>query len=248
MLKGKVAVITGSSRGIGKEIAHLFLQNHAKVVICGSTKENASKTLEDFVSMGFSETDMMAVGMDMRDMDSIQNCIQEIIQMFGRIDVLVNNAGITSSASLLDTSDSAFQNMFDINVFGTVKVTREVVKYMKETGGSIINTSSMVGINGGRNQASYAASKSAINGLTLSLAKELGGYNIRVNAVAPGVVETDMTRNSVSDQMKEMLVRMTPLARTAKPTDLAGAYLYLASDLSSFTTGTIIKVDGGLVL
>src|SRR5574344_1701396 len=117
--------------------------------------------------------------------------------------------------------------MFDINVFGVVKMTREVVKYMKEYGGSIINTSSMVGINGGRNQSAYSSSKFAVNGLTKSLAKELGPYKIRVNAVAPGVVETDMMKNEVSEDMKKVLINMTPLRNTAKPSDLAGAYLYL---------------------
>ena len=118
---------------------------------------------------------------------------------------------------------------------------------MKNTGGSIINTSSMVGTYGGRNQAAYASSKFAINGLTKSLAKELGIYNIRVNAVSPGVVETDMM-DIVTPEMKEALIKMTPLNRMASPSDLAGIYLYLASDLSKFTTGTIIGVDGGLVM
>ena len=138
--------------------------------------------------------------------------------------------------------------MFDINFFGVVSLTREVVKHMKETGGSIINTSSMVGMYGGRNQSAYASSKFAINGLTKSLAKELGMYNIRVNAVAPGVVGTDMVKENVSEEMKQGLLRMTPLNKMADPSDLAGAYLYLASDLSKFTTGTIVQVDGGLVM
>ena len=138
--------------------------------------------------------------------------------------------------------------MFNINFFGVVTLTREVVKYMKDTGGSIINTSSMVGTYGARNQSAYASSKFAINGFTKSLAKELGIYNIRVNAVAPGVVETDMVKENVSDEMKAGLLRMTPLARMAEPKDLAGIYIYLASDKSAFTTGTIIGIDGGLIM
>lgn len=248
MLENKVAIVTGSSRGIGKEIAHLFLKNKAKVVICGSNIESATKTMDEFVTMGYSEENMMAVGMNMSDNDSIKVGVKEVVERFGKIDILVNNAGITGTSSLLDTTDEEFYQMFDINVFGVIKVTREVLKYMKETGGSIINTSSMVGINGGRNQSAYSASKFAVNGLTISWAKELGMYNIRVNAVAPGVVETDMMKDSVSDDMKNMLIRMTPLNRTANPSDLAGAYLYLASDASLFTTGTVIKVDGGLLL
>lgn len=248
MLEGKVAFITGSSRGIGKEIARLFLDNKAKVVICGSKLENAEKLENEFREEGYSKNAMMAVGINMTDNTSIQEAVQKTIANWGKIDILVNNAGITSHESLLDSKDEDFEKMFDVNVFGVVKVTREVVKYMKETGGSIINTSSMVGIYGGKNQSAYSASKFAVNGLTISWAKELGSYNIRVNAVAPGVVETDMMKGSVNDKMKEMLVQMTPLHTMAQPSDLAGAYLYLASDAAKFTTGTIIKVDGGLTM
>ena len=209
-LEGKVAIITGSSRGIGYQIVKSFLE--------------------------------------MKSTLSIQEMVDKVIKKWGHIDILVNNAGITSNVSLLDSTDEDFYNMFEVNVFGLLKTTREVVKYMKETGGVIINTSSMVGINGGRNQVSYAASKFAVNGITKSLAKELGMYNIRVNAVAPGVVETDMMRDSVSQDMKDMLIKMTPLHKIAECEDLVGAYLYLASDEAKFTTGTIIQVDGGLVM
>lgn len=248
MLDNKVAIITGSSRGIGRGIAEMYLKNGASVVICGSKKENAEKTVNDLVRCGFDKEKMFAVGINMTDSNSIKNAVVEVIEKFGRIDILVNNAGITSNVSLLDSTDSQFQEMFDINVFGVVKLTREVVKYMKDTGGSIINTSSMVGINGGRNQSAYASSKFAINGLTKSWAKELGQYHIRVNAVAPGVVETDMMKEAVNEQMKDMLIKMTPLMMMGTPNDLAGAYLYLASDMAKFTTGTIIQVDGGLVM
>lgn len=248
MLEGKVALITGSSRGIGKEIAKLFLDNKAKVVICGSKLENAERTQEEFRVEGYNKNQMMAVEINMKEDNSIKETVQKVIAAWGKIDILVNNAGITSNKSLLDSTEEDFEEMFAINVFGLVKVTKEVLKYMKETGGSIINTSSMVGINGGKNQSAYSASKFAVNGLTISWAKELGMYNIRVNAVAPGVVETDMMKGSVNEKMKEMLIQMTPLHTMAQPSDLAGAYLYLASDLAKFTTGTIIKVDGGLVM
>jgi 3-oxoacyl-[acyl-carrier protein] reductase/7-alpha-hydroxysteroid dehydrogenase len=184
----------------------------------------------------------------MKDSEDIKRVVSEVINKWGRIDVLINNAGITSNVSLLESTDEEFREMFDINFFGVVSLTREVVKYMKDTGGSIINTSSMVGTYGGRNQSAYASSKFAINGLTKSLAKELGMYKIRVNAVSPGVVGTDMVRDNVSEEMKAGLMRMTPLARMAEPKDLAGIYLYLASDASTFTTGTIIGVDGGLIM
>lgn len=248
MLENKVALITGSTRGIGRSIAELFLQNNAKVVICGSKKENAEQAVNELIEKGFNKDNILGVGVSMTDSDSIKSAVEEVINKWERIDVLVNNAGITSNVSLLDSTDEEFMKMFDINVFGVVKMTREVVKHMKSTGGSIINTSSMVGINGGRNQSAYSASKFAVNGLTISWAKELGMYNIRVNAVAPGVVGTDMMKGAVSEEMKNALINMTPLRRMADPTDLAGAYLYLASDTSTFTTGTIIKVDGGLLM
>lgn len=248
MLEGKVAIITGSSRGIGNAIADLYLQNGAKVVICGSKKESAEKAISIFEEKGYSKENMLGLGLNMSDADDIKSTIEEIINKWGRIDILVNNAGITSNVSLLDSTDEEFLTMFDTNVFGVVRVTREVVKYMKETGGSIINTSSMVGIYGGKNQSAYSSSKFAVNGLTKSWAKELGAYNIRVNAVAPGVVQTDMMKDTVNDQMKNYLLNLTPLKKMALPSDLAGAYLYLGSDLAQFTTGTIIQVDGGLLM
>lgn len=247
-LKNKVALITGSTRGIGNSIAKLFLENGAKVVICGSTKENAEKAVTKMKEeLNLTDDNIIGIGLNMKDNSSMKSSVDEVINKWGRVDVLVNNAGITSNVSLLDSTDEQFMEMFQINFFGVVSLTREVVKHMKETGGSIINTSSMVANYGARNQAAYASSKFAINGLTKSLAKELGMYNIRVNAVAPGVVATDMM-SIVTEEMKQGLLRMTPLNKMAEPTDLAGAYLYLASDLSKFTTGTIIQVDGGLVM
>lgn len=249
MLENKVVMITGSSRGIGNAIARQFVREKARVVVCGSRLESATKSAEE-IKKDFNVDDdhLLPVGLNVKDTEDIKRVVSEVINKWGRIDVLINNAGITSNVSLLDSTDEEFREMFDINFFGVVSLTREVVKYMKETGGSIINTSSMVGTYGSRNQAAYASSKSAINGLTKSLAKELGKYNIRVNAVAPGAVATDMTRENVSEEMKAGLIRMTPLARMAEPKDLAGIYVYLASDAASFTTGTITGVDGGLVM
>lgn len=248
-VENKVVIITGSSRGIGNAIAREFVKGGAKVVICGSKLENAESAVEDIKGdLNVTEENLLPVGVNMRDSEDIKRVVELVINKWGRIDTLINNAGITSNVSLLDSTDEQFREMFDINFFGVVTLTREVVKYMKDTGGSIINTSSMVGVYGGRNQSAYATSKFAINGLTKSLAKELGMYNIRVNAVAPGVVGTDMVKENVSEEMKAGLLRMTPLARMAEPKDLAGIYLYLASDASNFTTGTIIQVDGGLIM
>lgn len=248
MLEGKVAIITGSSKGIGKSIAHLFLRAGAKVFICGSNDEHVEKTISEFIKLGFKSENILGMGFNINDSIKIKECVDKVMTSWGKIDILVNNAGVTSNESLLDSTDESFEYIYNINLFGVVKMTREVVKHMKKNGGSIINTSSMVGINGGKNQSAYASSKFAVNGLTISWAKELGEYNIRVNAVAPGVVETDMMKNAVTPEMKNILVNMTPLKRMANPSDISGVYLYLASDMSTFTTGAIIKVDGGLIM
>lgn len=248
-LENKVAFVTGSSRGIGYAIAKMFVMNGAKVVVCGSTLESAIKAISKLVTEeNISSEMLMPMGLNMCDKEQIKISVDTVIKKWGRIDVLVNNAGITSNHSFLESTDEDFEKMFDINFFGVVSLTREVVKYMKDTGGSIINTGSMVGIYGGNHQAEYASSKFAIHGFTRSLAKELGVYNIRVNVVAPGVVGTDMMNDFVSGEMLQRLVAMTPLKRMADIDDLAGAYLYLASDLSKFTTGAIIQVDGGLMM
>lgn len=248
-LENKVAIITGSSRGIGYEIAKLYLKEGAKVMICGSKDESALKAVSMLKEeLNITDDFISGIGVNLKDNSSVERVVEETIKKFGKLDILVNNAGITSRESLTDADDEVFYNMFEINFYGPMRLIRASVPYMKENGGSIINTSSMVGIYGSPNQAAYTSSKFAINGLTKACAKELGQYNIRVNAVAPGVVGTDMVAGNVTEEMKQGLIRMTPLRRMAGPEDLAGAYLYLASDEASFTTGAIIQVDGGLIM
>lgn len=246
-LKNKVAIITGSTRGIGYFVAEKFIKEGAKVIICGSSQENAEVSSKKLLETN-KEAEILPVGVNLTSTEDIMNLIKIVKDKYGRIDVLVNNAGITASALITDISDEDFDKMMNINVTGMFKLTREVVKIMKETGGSIINTSSMVGTYGSKAQVHYAASKGAINAITKSLAKELGIFNIRVNAVAPGVILTDMTKEAVNEQMMEGLKRMIPLGRPADPKELAGTYVYLASDDSSYTSGAIINVDGGIVM
>lgn len=246
-LNGKVAIVTGGTRGIGYSVVSAFIKEGAKVIVCGSNQKNADDAVSKLKEM-HSNAEITGVGVNLTNTNEIASLVNLVKEKYGRIDILVNNAGITGAAPITEITDEDFEKMMNINVFGMFKLTREVVKIMKETGGSIINTSSMVGTYGSRMQVHYAASKGAINAITKSLSKELGMYKIRVNAVAPGVVLTDMTKEAVNDQMMEGLKRMIPLGKGAEAEELAGAYVYLASDESSYTSGTIIGVDGGIVM
>lgn len=245
-LENKRALIIGGSRGIGFAISERFLQDGAAVAVCGTRAATAEEAVKKLKAK-YPDCKVTAVHADIRSTEEVQIMFRKAVDFLGGLDILVNNAGITSAAPLDQTSDESFINMMDINVNGMFRCTREALQYMKEKGGSIINTSSMISDNGGANQCGYTASKFAVNGLTRSFARELGKYNIRVNAVAPGVVETDMVRESVTDQMKAYLQKVTALERTAAPAELAGAFAWLASEDASFATGAIIRVDGGIV-
>lgn len=246
-LENKVAIITGSSTGIGFAVAKEFVRNGAKVVLCGmtieSTNDAKNKILEEYPN-----AKMLACKVDISKTDEVVELFNKTISEFGKLDILVNNAGIAPYKPLESMTDEDFINVIDVNLVGTFRCTREAVKYMKENGGSIINTSSFVSLYGASTQSAYTASKAAINGLTKSNAKELGKYNIRVNSIAPGVVMTDMVKETCDAATIERLNMMTPLHRGAESKDLVGLYVHLASDESLFTTGTIINIDGGLVM
>lgn len=246
-LENKVAIITGGSRGIGFAISDAFVREGAKIALCGSrpaTAEQAAAQLRE----KYPQADILPIGVDLSDGAEIRRMVETVVAKWGRVDVLVNNAGITSAKPIFDMTDEDFDSVIRINLSGPFKCIREVSKVMKEHGGSIINTSSIAGVYGSKMQTAYSASKFGINGLTKSCAKELGPYQIRVNAVAPGVVATDMVKESVTDQMLAGLKSVTPLGRAANAGELAGAYVYLASDEASFTTGTIVHVDGGILM
>lgn len=245
-LKNKVCVITGSSRGIGYDIALAFAREGAKVVIVGSNIENAIQAANN-IKKEVIDSQLMAIAMDVSITSSVIAGFKEIFAKFGKIDVLVNNAGVTLTKSITSVDDLEYDRLMNINMGGVFRCTREALKYMPKDG-SIINTSSMNGVYGAKNQSIYSAAKAGIIGFTKSLAKELGSKNIRVNAVAPGMVETDMVKKFVNLDMKDTLINMTPLKRMAQPSDLSGVYVFLASDEASFITGTVISVDGGLVI
>ena len=247
LLEGKVAIVTGASRGIGFAVAKAYACEGVRVAVCGSREETAQKAVQELQKL-CPGAQLLPVGVDVSDADAIRAMVARVMERWGKIDILVNNAGITGAKPIFDMTDEDFESMIDINLTGPFKCTREVAKVMKQTGGCIINTSSLVGTYASRMQTAYVASKFGINGLTKACARELGPYGIRVNAVAPGVVQTDMVAQSVDGQMLAALKGMTPLGRVAQPDELAGAYVYLASDAASFTTGAILAVDGGIVM
>ena len=247
LLEGKVAIVTGASRGIGFAVAKAYACEGARVAVCGSREETAQKAVQELQKL-CPGAQFLPVRVDVSDGEAIRTMVARVMERWGKIDILVNNAGVTGTKPIFDMTDEDFESMIDINLTGPFKCTREVAKVMKQTGGCIINTSSLVGTYASRMQTAYAASKFGINGLTKACARELGPYGIRVNAVAPGVVQTDMVAQSVDGQMLAALKGMTPLGRVAQPDELAGAYVYLASDAASFTTGAILAVDGGIVM
>lgn len=241
MLNGKVAIITGGTRGIGLETVRVFLENNAKVVLLGSRDETVNKALETLKSEGY---EVEGYAPNLQNMDEIEEVINKVLDKYGKIDILINNAGISANKKIEDTSSEDFSNIMDINIKAMFNMIKAVVPSMKKShNGVILNTSSMVSIYGQPSGVGYPASKFAVNGLTKSLARELGSDNIRVNAVAPGVTNTDMVAK-LPKEMIEPLIKTIPLGRVGEPRDIANAFLFLASDLASYVTGEILSVDG----
>lgn len=241
MLKGKVTIITGGTRGIGLEIVKVFKENNAEVILFGSKKETVDKAISDLEKENIHVEGYYP---NLSNPTEIEEVIKEIISKHNKIDILVNNAGISANKKIEDTTYEEFEKIMDLNVNAIFNMTKAVVPYMKENnGGVILNTSSMVSIYGQPSGVGYPASKFAVNGITKSLARELGPANIRVNAVAPGVTNTDMVVN-LPKEMIEPLIKTIPLGRIGEPRDVANAFLFLASPLASYVTGEILSVDG----
>lgn len=243
MLKNKVAVVTGGTRGIGFEIVRTYLNNGAKVVLLGSRKEtvdNAIKKLKEecinYNVLGFNP--------NLTNEIEINEIFKKVIEQYGKIDILVNNAGISSSTSLMEYTEEEYNKIIDINIKAVFLCSKSIVPYLKDTQGVIINTSSMVSIYGQPKGILYPTSKFAVNGLTKSLARELAPLNIRVNAVAPGIIETDMVKD-LPETVIQPLINSIPLGRIGTTKDIANAFLFLASDMASYITGEILQVDGG---
>lgn len=243
MLKDKVAVVTGGTRGIGFATVQTFLDNGCKVVLFGSRQESVDKALAKLDEIN---PDYAVEGMypKLTDEAEIKEAFATIKEKYGKIDILVNNAGVAEDKPIENLSVEDFQRTIDLNVNAIYVCTKAVTEIMKDQGeGVILNTSSMVSLYGQASGCSYPASKFAVNGLTKSLARELGSANIRVNAVAPGVIATDMVAN-LPEEVVERIASTIPFKRMGQPEDIANAFLFLASDMASYVTGEILSVDG----
>lgn len=243
LLEGKVAVVTGGTRGIGFEIVRKYLSNGAKVVLFGSRQETVDKALAKLheENAGWEVDGMYPKLTDAAD---VEKAILAVKDKFGRIDILVNNAGISQSTPLYNYTPEEFNKVIDLNVCALFYAILPAAKIMKEQGGGcILNTSSMVSISGQPAGVAYPTSKFAVNGMTLSLARELAKDHIRVNAVAPGVTRTDMVA-SLPKEMVDRISSTIPLGRPGEPEEVANAFLFLASDMASYVTGEILSVDG----
>lgn len=245
LLKDKVAVVTGGTRGIGYATVKKFLENGAKVVLFGSRKETVDKAL---ASLKEENPEWVVEGAypNLCNADAVKEEINKIKDTYGRVDILVNNAGISDSTPIDNYTAEGFDKVMKLNVNAVMNGIMPTVAIMKEQGGGVIlNTSSMVSISGQPGGVAYPASKYAVNGLTWSLARELGPSNIRVNAVAPGITKTDMVA-ALPDEVIQPMINMIPLRRIGEAEDIANAFLYLASDLASYVTGEILSVDGAM--
>jgi 3-oxoacyl-[acyl-carrier protein] reductase len=242
-LENKVAIITGAGSGIGKETALLFAEKGAKVVV--ADVKGGEETVAHIKKNG---DEAFFFKLDVTNREQSKQMTKDILEKYGRIDVLINNAGIVQDAFLSKMTEEQWDKVINVNLKGVFNCTQAVVEAMMNQGnGVIINTSSIVGLNGNVGQANYAATKAGLIGMTKTLAKELGKKGIRVNAVAPGFIATPMTSN-VPEKILEMMKEKTPLRRLGEPKDVAYAYLYLASDEANFVNGAVLCVDGGLVI
>lgn len=246
MEENKTVLVTGGSRGIGKEIALKFAKQGYDVIINYVSDKTDTEELKKELEANGGKA--LIVKADVTNPEQIENLVKTAIETFGKIDVLVNNAGITKDNLLMRMSEEEFDKVIEVNLKGTFLMTKAVTKYMmKKRQGSIINLSSVVGVTGNAGQCNYAASKAGIIGFTKSVAKELASRNIRANAIAPGFITTDMT-DVLSDEIKETIQEQIPLKRMGNAKEVAELAYFLGSEQSSYITGQVIHVDGGMIM
>ena len=242
-LQDKVAIITGGSRGIGFETARTFLREGARVVLCGSREETAKKAVDE-LRAEFPQAKIEGIWPNLANFADVKEAFDRVLEQYGRIDILVNNAGVSESTPFEKYTEELFDQVMDLNVKGLYNCTRAVTDAMTAQGsGVILNTSSMVSIYAQPAGVAYPTSKFAVNGMTRALARELGPKGIRVNAVAPGITETDMMK-AVPKEVIAPLIARIPLGRLGQPEDIANAFLFLASDEASYISGVVLQVDG----
>lgn len=246
MEERKVALVTGGSRGIGKQVALKFAEEGYNIVInYVSDKTDIQELRKEFEDKNI---EVLIVKTDVTSYEESENMIKQVIEKFGRIDVLVNNAGITKDTLLMRMKEEDFDKVIQVNLKGTFNITKAVIPFMiKKKEGKIVNLSSVVGVTGNAGQCNYSASKAGIIGFTKSLARELASRNIRVNAVAPGFIQTDMT-NVLSENIKENINNQIPLKRMGTAKEVANVIYFLGTEESSYITGQVINIDGGMVM
>lgn len=246
MLEGKIAIVTGASRGIGRQIALTLASYGANIVVnYRGSEESATKVVKEIEAMG---REVLLYQGNVADMDAMKEMVKETTKKFGRIDILVNNAGITKDNLLMAMKEEEFDQVLDVNLKGSFICMKQVIRtMMKQRYGRIINLSSVSGRMGNAGQVNYSASKAGVIGMTKSLAREVGSRGITVNAVAPGFIDTDMTA-VLKDDVKEAIMAGIPLKREGKPEDIAEAVAFLASDKASYITGQVLSVDGGMYM
>ena len=245
-LEGKVSMITGGARGIGKEIAVLFAQEGSDLAICDVNEEALSQAKAEIESS--TGRKVLTGKVDVTSLDEVENFIKKILDNFGNLDILVNNAGITKDNLLLRMTEEEWDAVLSVNLKGAFNCIKAATRpMMKKRSGKIVNMASIIGIMGNAGQANYSASKGGLIALTKTVAKELASRSVNVNAIAPGFIQTDMT-DKLTDEMKQNLMKFVPLGRMGNTKDVANLALFLASDESSYITGEVIKVDGGMVM
>lgn len=246
MLKGKNVIVTGATRGIGKEIALTLAQNGANIAI--NYRNYNDEIVELINALKEFGADVLAIKCDVSKSNEVENFVSEIKNHFSSIDILVNNAGITKDGLILRMKDQDFDDVLNVNLKGTFNTTKFVSQVMfKQKHGKIVNISSVVGLIGNAGQSNYSASKAGVIGFSKSVAKELASRNININVVAPGYIDTDMTK-SLPDRVKKEILKSIPMKKIGNPKEVANLVLFLSSNLSDYITGQVINVDGGMVM